>query len=190
MFAYAIWDEPRQELICARDRFGIKPFYYAVVDDVFYFASEAKALMPLLPSIETDPDGLKDYLAFQFCLAGKTLFKGVRELQPGHFLRIGRGSASPQRYWEVYYDVDLDHSEAHFEAEVEALLAESVDLHLRSDVPVAAYVSGGGRLQRGRLAGGARPGRADRLRRQVLRGPPLRRERVRAGCSPRSAAWS
>ena len=143
MFAYAIWDEPRQELICARDRFGIKPFHYAVVDDVFYFASEAKALMPLLPSIETDPDGLKDYLAFQFCLAGKTLFKGVRELQPGHFLRIGRGSATPQRYWEVYYDVDFDHSEAHFEAEVEALLAESVNLHLRSDVPVAAYVSGG-----------------------------------------------
>ena len=52
MFAYAIWDEPRQELVCARDRFGIKPFHYAVVDDVFYFASEAKALMPILPAIE------------------------------------------------------------------------------------------------------------------------------------------
>ncbi len=85
MFAYALWDE-RQQLFCARDRFGIKPFYYATVGDVLYFASEAKALLPFLPSIETDPDALKDYLAFQFCLAGKTLFKGVSQLLPGHCL--------------------------------------------------------------------------------------------------------
>ena len=84
MFAFAIWDEPEERLFCARDRFGIKPLAYALVDDVFYFASEAKALLPFLPAIETDLDALKDYLAFQFCLAGKTLFKGVRELLPGH----------------------------------------------------------------------------------------------------------
>jgi asparagine synthase (glutamine-hydrolysing) len=143
MFAHAIWDEPAQELVCARDRFGIKPFYYAVVDDVFYFASEAKALLPMLPSIETDLDGLKDYLAFQFCLAGKTLFDGVRELQPGHMLRIGRGAATPQRYWEVYYDVDFQHTGTYFEERIEHLLAESVRIHMRSDVPVSAYLSGG-----------------------------------------------
>ena len=68
----------RQTLFCARDRFGIKPFYYAPVGDVLYFASEAKALLPFLPAIETDLEGLKDYLAFQFCLAGKTLFEGVQ----------------------------------------------------------------------------------------------------------------
>jgi asparagine synthase (glutamine-hydrolysing) len=143
MFAHAIWDEPAQELVCVRDRFGIKPLYYAVVDDVFYFASEAKALLPMLPSIETDLDGLKDYLAFQFCLAGKTLFKGVRELQPGHLLRIRRGTATPQRYWEVYYEIDFEHTERYFEERIEHLLAESVQLHLRSDVPVSAYLSGG-----------------------------------------------
>ena len=143
MFAHAIWDEPAQELVCARDRFGIKPFYYAVVDDVFYFASEAKALLPMLPSIETDLDGLKDYLAFQFCLAGKTLFKGVRELPAGHMLRIRRGAATPQRYWEVYYEVDFEHTARHFEEQIEHLLAESVRLHMRSDVPVSAYLSGG-----------------------------------------------
>ena len=143
MFAHAIWDEPAQELVCARDRFGIKPFYYAVVDDVFYFASEAKALLPMLPAIETDLEGLKDYLAFQFCLAGKTLFKGVRELQPGHMLRIRRGAAGPQRYWEVYYDVDFEHTATYFEERIEHLLAESVGLHMRSDVPVSAYLSGG-----------------------------------------------
>jgi asparagine synthase (glutamine-hydrolysing) len=143
MFAHAIWDEPAQELVCVRDRFGIKPFYYAVVGDVFYFASEAKALLPMLPSIETDLEGLKDYLAFQFCLAGKTLFKGVRELQPGHLLRVRRGGAAPQRYWEVFYEVDFDHTARHFEERIEHLLAESVRLHLRSDVPVSAYLSGG-----------------------------------------------
>jgi asparagine synthase (glutamine-hydrolysing) len=143
MFAYALWDEQRQELICARDRFGIKPFYYAVVDDVFYFASEAKALLPFLPAIETDLDGLKDYLVFQFCLDGKTLFKGVRELPGGHILRVGRGPLLPTRYWEVYYELDWEHTSKYFEERVEHLLTESVELHLRSDVPVAAYVSGG-----------------------------------------------
>jgi asparagine synthase (glutamine-hydrolysing) len=143
MFAYAIWDEREQEVICARDRFGIKPLYYTVVDDVLYFASEAKALLPLLPSIEADVEGLKDYLAFQFCLAGKTLFKGIRELQPGHFLRVHRGCAIPHRYWEVYYDLDFDHTDKYFEERIEALLSESVELHLRSDVPVSAYLSGG-----------------------------------------------
>jgi asparagine synthase (glutamine-hydrolysing) len=143
MFAYAIWDEIEQELLCARDRFGIKPFYYAQVGDVLYFASEAKALLPFLPRIETDVEGLKDYLAFQFCLAGKTLFKGVRELLPGHRLRVRNGTVVNERYWEIYYDIDFDHTARYFEERIEALLAESVKLHLRSDVPVAAYLSGG-----------------------------------------------
>jgi len=143
MFSYAIWDEQAGELVCARDRFGIKPFYYAVVDDVFYFASEAKALLPMLPAVETDLDGLKDYLAFQFCLAGKTLFKGIRELQAGHYLRLSRGVAEPRRYWEVFYDIDFGHDAAYFEEKIEGLLEESVELHLRSDVPVSSYLSGG-----------------------------------------------
>jgi len=143
MFAYALWDEVEQELVCARDRFGIKPFYYAQVGDILYFASEAKALLPFLPAIRTDLEGLKDYLAFQFCLAGKTLFEGVRELLPGHRLRVRNGTAVPERYWEVYYDLDFDHTAKYFEERTEELLAESVKLHLRSDVPVAAYLSGG-----------------------------------------------
>ena len=94
MFAFAIWDEESDQLFCARDRFGIKPLYYAVVDGVFYFASEVKALLPFLPTVETDIEGFKDYLSFQFCLGGKTLFKGVQELLPGHFLSRRRTDAS------------------------------------------------------------------------------------------------
>jgi asparagine synthase (glutamine-hydrolysing) len=143
MFAFALWDEERQTLFCARDRFGIKPFYYAVVDDVLYFASEIKALLPFLPTIETDLEGLNDYLSFQFCLAGKTLFKGVHELLPGHFLRVHNGTVEARRYWEVYFEPDFDHTPAYYEHRVEELLADSIGLHLRSDVPVGSYLSGG-----------------------------------------------
>ena len=143
MFAFALWDEQRGELFCARDRFGIKPFYYSVVDGVLSFASEAKALLPFLPTIETDPDALKDYLAFQACLDGKTLFKGIRELPAGHWLRVRDGSVAVERYWEVYFRPDLDRSGREFEQALRDTLTDSVRVHLRADVPVGAYLSGG-----------------------------------------------
>jgi asparagine synthase (glutamine-hydrolysing) len=143
MFAFGLWDETQQLLLCARDPFGIKPFYYAVVRGRLYFASEAKALLPFVPEIETDVEGLKDYLTFQFCLGGKTLFKGVQELLPGHYLTVKNGIVATHRYWEVYYDLDFTHTEQYFEEKVRALLEDSVAMHLRSDVPVGAYVSGG-----------------------------------------------
>ena len=143
MFAFALWDEGRQTLFCARDRFGIKPLYYTVVDGVLYLASEVKALLPFLPQVETDLEGFKDYLTFQFCLAGKTLFKGVSELLPGHLLLARNGGVETRRYWEVYYHPDFDHTEKYFEERIRALLEESVTFHQRSDVPVGAYVSGG-----------------------------------------------
>src|SRR4029078_3382142 len=101
------------------------------------------ALMPLLPSIDTDVEGLKDYLAFQFCLAGKTLFKGVSELLPGHYLSVRNGNVEPTRYWEVYYDLDFEHTTRYFEERVTELLRESVELHMRAHAPVSAYLSGG-----------------------------------------------
>ena len=143
MFAFALWDEERQTLVCARDRFGIKPLYWAVVDDTLYFASEIKALLPFLPSVETDLEGLRDYLSFQFCLGGKTLFRGVNELLPGHVLRVRHGTVETARYWEVYYHTDFDHTATYFEQRIRELMQESVELHLRADVPVGAYVSGG-----------------------------------------------
>jgi asparagine synthase (glutamine-hydrolysing) len=143
MFAFALWDEAEGQLFCARDRFGIKPFAYAVHDGVFHAASEAKALLPFLPAIETDLDALKDYLAFQFCLAGKTLFKGVRELLPGHTLTIRNGTLREERYWEIHYEPDFDHREGWMTSRLRELTEESVQFHLRADVPVGAYLSGG-----------------------------------------------
>jgi asparagine synthase (glutamine-hydrolysing) len=143
MFAFALWDEREQRLFCARDRFGIKPFYYAVVDDRFVFASEIKALLPFLHEVAVDEAGLTDYLTFQFCLNGKTMFKGVRELPPAHTVTVTPGRVDERRYWNVHYRLDFDHTPQYFENRLHELLDDSVDVHLRSDVPVGAYLSGG-----------------------------------------------
>lgn len=144
MFAFALWDAERQSLFCARDRFGIKPLYYGTSRGVLYFGSEVKAILPFLDRVETDLQGLKDYLAFQFCLGGKTLFRGVQELPPGHVMTIRAGGTPViRRYWEVYYELDFDHRPRYFEERLRELVEDSVRLHLRADVPLGAYVSGG-----------------------------------------------
>ena len=143
MFAFAIWNPDDRSLFCARDRFGMKPFYYTIVDGRFYFASEAKALLPFVPKIETDLPGLRDYLTFQFCLDGKTLFSGIRELPPGHQLTIRNGVVQVSRYWDVYYRLDFSRTGSHFEERLRELMRDSVNVHLRADVPVGAYLSGG-----------------------------------------------
>ena len=130
-------------MFAARDRFGIKPFYYAVVDGVFYFASEIKALLPILPEIATDPDALAEYMTFQYTMSSCSLFKHVNVLLPGHALVVENGDVRVFRYWDVTYDIDLDHTPHWFAQQMNELMQESIALHLRSDVPVGAYVSGG-----------------------------------------------
>jgi len=149
MFAFALWDAANKKLFCARDRFGIKPFYYTFVDRVFYFASEAKALLPF-SGVETDLESFKEYLTFQFVLGGKTLFKNVYELEPAHMVEIQNGKVEIKRYWEIFYNHDFDHTEKYFEEKLRELLVESVSLHMRSDVPIGGYISGG--LDSGALA--------------------------------------
>lgn len=143
MYAFALWDEARHSLFCSRDRFGIKPFYYTIVDGVFYFSSEMKALLPFGESVETDEDGFKDYLTFQFCLDGKTLFKGIRELRPAHNIILEDGHFREERYWQVYYNLDLDHTDKYFTERLEGYFEDSVKYHIISDVPIGGYVSGG-----------------------------------------------
>lgn len=143
MFAFALWDEGQKKLFCARDRFGIKPFYYTVVDEVFYFASEAKALLPFLSDIETDPESLAEYLTFNFAIGENTLFKGIKQLLPGHSLIVKGGILRSQRYWDINYQVDWDHGEEWFQEQLCSLLDDSIGVHLRSDVPIGAYLSGG-----------------------------------------------
>jgi asparagine synthase (glutamine-hydrolysing) len=143
MFAFVLWDEQDQKLFCARDRFGIKPFYYCIVDNVFYCASEAKALLPFLPEISTDTKALAEYLTFQYIIGDTTLFKGVKQLLPAHHIAIHGGEIHVNRYWDVRYSMDFDHSPSYFTRRLYELVEDSLQLHMRSDVPVGSYVSGG-----------------------------------------------
>jgi asparagine synthase (glutamine-hydrolysing) len=144
MFAFALWDAAQKRLFFARDRFGIKPFYYTVAGGVFYFASEMKALLPFVDAIETDLPALHDYFSFQFCLGDKTLFRGVKQLNPAHCGYVDADlNVRTRRYWEVHYDLDWRSTEEQFIQQVRQRLFDSIGLHLRSDVEVGAYVSGG-----------------------------------------------
>jgi asparagine synthase (glutamine-hydrolysing) len=143
MFAFALWDDRRKSLFCARDRFGIKPFYYAIVGNLFIFASEAKALLPFLPEIDTDPEVLAEYLTLQYSLGEATLFRGIKQLMPGHALAVENGRIRTWRYWDVRYDIDYEHNAHYFQRRLVELIDDTLDMHLRSDVPVGAYVSGG-----------------------------------------------
>jgi asparagine synthase (glutamine-hydrolysing) len=143
MFGFALWDEKHKRMFCARDRFGIKPFYYAIVNNIFYFASEAKALLPFLPSIRTNDGAFAEYLTFQYTIGEKTLFDGISQLLPGHALVVENGELRIWRYWDVSYEIDYDHSPKYFHNRLRELMEESIVLHGRSDVPVGNYVSGG-----------------------------------------------
>lgn len=143
MFSFAIWDDKRNSLFCARDRFGIKPFYFTTANNVFYFASEMKALLPFLDDIVTDSESLEQYLAFQYTLGPRTLFSGIHELPPGHTLLVKDGRITISKYWDVNYDIDFDHSEKWFVDQLDTVLNRSVEENLVSDVEVGVYVSGG-----------------------------------------------
>lgn len=143
MFAFAIWDERRQLLFAARDRFGIKPFYYIVVGDVFYFASEAKALLPFVMTIQTNEQALAEYLTFQYTLGEQTLFEGIKQLLPGHALVLEGGRVRVWQYWDVSYEIDHGQSANDVVHRIRDLMEDSVEVHGRSDVPIGAYISGG-----------------------------------------------
>lgn len=144
MFAFAIWDSRRGEIFLARDRFGIKPLYFSAERDVFYFASEIKTLLPRKRSVETNLEGLRDYFTFQFCLGAKTLFSGIRQVEPAHCGYVSRdGHFRPRKYWEVQYDIDWNHTEKYFIEQIRQKVEDSCAVHLRSDVEVGSYLSGG-----------------------------------------------
>ena len=148
MFAFAIWDPSRRRLFCARDRIGIKPFNYFFDGRTLVFSSEIKAILATgLVKAESCQAGLQDYLTFQFCLDGKTLFKNIQKLEPGHCMVVqmddGKLSLQVNQYWDVSYEIDDTHDEAWFIDNLLGLIEDAVRMHLRSDVPLGAHLSGG-----------------------------------------------
>ena len=148
MFAFALWDAREEKLFCVRDRIGIKPFYYRFDGVSLHFASEIKAILTdeLVERIPS-PEALQDYLTFQFCLGDKTLFQGIHKLEPGHSMTLavvnGQLRLSVKQYWDVEYNIDEEHDESWFVDNLGMLLEDSARLHLRSDVPFGAHLSGG-----------------------------------------------
>ena len=144
MFAFAIWDRRRRELFCARDRFGIKPFYYTVAGGRFRFASEIKALL-IDPEVARRPnhDRIVDFLAFELAdHTAETMFEDIYQLPPGCFFTVSpkTGLGSVRRWYEA---APADLGGARFDEAVRERLFESVALRLRSDVPVGTCLSGG-----------------------------------------------
>jgi len=143
MFAIALWDESNKKLLLARDRFGIKPLYYCLVGDQLYFASEMKALLPFLPAVTTNTSALAEYLTFQYTINSQTMFEGIYEVPPGHYVVVQNGAVTTTRYWDISYEVNFGKPTTYFESGLRERVGDSVAMHLRSDVEVGAYVSGG-----------------------------------------------
>jgi asparagine synthase (glutamine-hydrolysing) len=144
MFAFAIWDRTRRRLLVARDHFGQKPLFYTERAGQLTFASEIKALLADDPSLaELSPRALDQYLTMRFVHAPETFFSRVRALPPGHYMVWEQGKARIERYWNLNYGPKWTYSETETLERIDELLAETVKLHLLSDVPVGAFLSGG-----------------------------------------------
>jgi asparagine synthase (glutamine-hydrolysing) len=145
MFAFALWDARRQRLLAARDHLGQKPFYYARTAGGFAFASEIKALLAFAPELRTlDLAALDQYFALRLVAPPRSMFRGIEKLPPAHLLVLeGEGTPTIRRYWKLSYQPKLQGSEEDLLDELEARLEEALRLHLVSDVPVGALLSGG-----------------------------------------------
>jgi asparagine synthase (glutamine-hydrolysing) len=144
MFAFAIWDARRDLLFCARDRIGIKPFYYLDDGRRFAFASEIKALLAL-PGVSAEPDPIciLDYLSFSYVRGSRTLFRGIEKLLPGEMLTVGRNGLQRSVYWDVEYEETDRRSEDEIVEELAWTIDDAVRIQLRADVPVGTHLSGG-----------------------------------------------
>ncbi len=144
MFAFAIWDEKKKELFCARDRLGIKPFFYLLDKEKLIFGSELKTILEEKKlNLELDFEALSQYLAFEFIPFPRTLISGIKKLPPGHFLFAGKEGVKIEKYWNPE-DIEVrTRTEDEAVEELYTLLKDSVRLRLRSDVPFGAFLSGG-----------------------------------------------
>ncbi len=146
MFAFAIYDEKENILFAARDRVGKKPFKYFFDGNVFLFASELKAILTQPEYIrEPDYEAIHHYLTLQYVPSPLTGFKGIRKLEPAHFLRLNikTKELAKERYWKLDYSKKLDLSERQWKKRIMETLDESTRLRMIADVPVGAFLSGG-----------------------------------------------
>jgi asparagine synthase (glutamine-hydrolysing) len=143
MFAFTIWDKQEQTIFGARDPFGIKPYFYLEDGERTFFASEKKSILLALENDVLDYDSLQHYLTYQFVPEPNTMSKGIHKLEPGHYFTKKIGSPMEiKRYWKASFN-PVQKSESSFIKEIQEVLIDSVKMHMRSDVPVGSFLSGG-----------------------------------------------
>jgi asparagine synthase (glutamine-hydrolysing) len=144
MFAFAIWDSRKRVLFIARDRLGIKPLYYYQDQERFAFASELKALLEL-PEIPrtVDPAAVQEFLWQRYVIAPHTMLEGIKKLEPGHTITVSQNGTRIRQYWDVPLGEPLEISEGQALEQAGDLFEECVRMHLVSDVPLGAFLSGG-----------------------------------------------
>jgi len=144
MFAFALWDKNRQQLMLGRDRLGKKPLFYSELSNSLLFASESKALFhaPNLKK-ELNPEAVHDFLSFKFIPRQEDLFSGVYKLPPASYMLFKNGQMSITRYWRLQYETNYKMTEEEALNKSEKLLTESVKLRMISDVPIGAFLSSG-----------------------------------------------
>ena len=145
MFAFALWDERKQRLLLARDRFGKKPLHYALSKDRLVFGSEIKALLAVSPELaDVSPDGLLSFFCFGYIPDPLTAFTQIQKLPPGHLLEFSNGQIHTRQYWDLpLYSEYEPNSEEECLERLEHELATAVRIRLASDVPLGALLSGG-----------------------------------------------
>lgn len=147
MFAFALWDRGRQTFFLARDRLGVKPMHYALLDDgLLLFGSELKSLLAHgALRREIDPLAVEEYFALGYVAEPRTVFKQARKLEPGHTLTIRRGAPipAPRAYWDIRFTLNNPIGADDALEELRGRLKESVRLRLISEVPLGAFLSGG-----------------------------------------------
>ena len=150
MWGFALFDKRKKRLFCARDRFGIKPFYYFFDGERFLFASEIKALLAN-PGVSRKPNDavIYDYLAYGLLdHTEETFFTGIMQLPPAHYLILEDSNVSIRRYWDLDSQNKLDlgmgeRADKEYARRFYDLFEDSIRLHLRSDVAIGSCLSGG-----------------------------------------------
>ncbi|MFC0523950.1 asparagine synthase (glutamine-hydrolyzing) [Pontibacillus salicampi] len=143
MFSILIWDKEEQTLYGARDPFGIKPLFYSEQQDETYFASEKKSITLLQENELVNTEALQHYLSYQYVPEPLTLTSGIRKVEPGHyFVKAPNGKMQFHRYFHATF-TQVAGSEQQWINKIQDTLYDSVNVHMRSDVPVGSFLSGG-----------------------------------------------
>ncbi len=144
MFAFVIWDSNTKTLFGARDFFGIKPFYYGLVDGELVYGSEIKSILEYPGYTKTlNEEALENYLTFQYSVLPETFFKGIFRLMPAHCFTFKEGKLDIRRYWEPKFEADESKTLEEWVEEIDAAMQNSIESHKISDVEVGSFLSSG-----------------------------------------------